>query len=260
MTTVASVLDGVRYDLRNYGDVDFDIDSMVHYLNRAIKILDTRLIAFNSDQTLAQSIVTLAKGFDYATVPTRCLAIREVWIKQRRKEPRVMDDLYYRRQFKSNILENGDSIVVGDLCKTISQSTTDFTTLGAADNNADTYWVCTVAGSLGSGDSIWRFDKQEPVFFCHVGEQIHFEAAASQAFPVTVIFDKGSAAVAKTSDMPYSGTYDNTIREVVVQMCVHKKHKVDSPTDAVYAQLFDTVLTMDMTNRRFTRKHYRLDF
>jgi hypothetical protein len=260
MTTVASVLNGCRYDLRNYGDVDFDIDQTIHYMNRAIQILDARLMAFNSDQTLTSSVVTLAKGYDYASVPTRCLALREVWIDQRRKHNVDQQDLYYRRQFKKNVKDNGDAIAVGNLCKTITQSTTDLTGLGAADNNADTYWVCTVAGTLGSGDSVWVFDGQEPMYWAHVREQIQWDAASSTAYNVRVIYDQGSADVTSDGNMPFSGTYDDVIREVTVQMAVHKKHKTDSPTDAIYAQIFDQILTMDMTNRRFHRKPYRLDF
>lgn len=260
MTTVATLITGLKYDLRNYGQMDFGEDLIVHYINRAIDILDAKLIAWNSDQTLTMSTATLAKGYDYATVPTRLLALREVWIDQDRKTPLPMNDLYYKRQHKKNILESGDSITVGMLCKTINQTTTDLTGLGAGDNNADTYWVATVAGTLGASDLVWQFNGQEPSYFCHVKEQIHFDAAASAAKVLRVIYDVGSATVTADSDMPYSGTYDEAIREVVVQMSIHKKHKTDSPTDAIYAQIFDQILTMDITNRRFTRKQYKLDF
>jgi hypothetical protein len=257
---MASLLKGLRYDTRNYGDIDYDEDTMVHYLNRALNILDARLIAFNSDQTLTTTVATLAKGYDYFTVPTGCLAVREVWIAQRRKQAVTMDNLYYRRQFKKNILEENDAIASGELIKTITQSTLDYTTIGAADNNADTYWVATGAGTLGSGDTVWRFDSQEPMFFTHIKGQIQWDAAASQAYLVTVIYDKATATVTAASNMPYNGTYDNAVREVLVQMLIHKKHKIDSPTDAVYAAIFDQVLTNDLVNRRYTRKQYRLDF
>jgi hypothetical protein len=60
MTTVASVLTALKYDLRNYGYMDFDIDQTIHYMNRAIQILDAKLIAWNSDQTLTMDVVTLS--------------------------------------------------------------------------------------------------------------------------------------------------------------------------------------------------------
>jgi hypothetical protein len=206
MTTVASVLTALKYDLRNYGYMDFDIDQTIHYMNRAIQILDAKLIAWNSDQTLTMDVVTLSKGYDYASVPTRCLAVREIWIDQDRKQPLGMNDLYYKRQFKKNVYESGDSITVGMLCKTINRTTTDLTTLGAADNNADTYWVCDTAGDLGTSDTVWVFDGQEPSYYCHVKEQIHFEAAAAAAKIVRVIYDIGSEDVTSGGNMPYSGT------------------------------------------------------
>ena len=260
MTTVASVLNGLRYDLRNYGDVDFDIDQQIHYMNRAISILDARLFAFNSDQTLTTTLVSMSTGHDYIDVPTRCFAIREVWIDQRRKLNISQEDLYYRRQFKKNVIESGGSLASGELIKTVTQNTLDYTTIGAADNNADTYWVATGAGTMGSGDVVWRFDGQEPMFWAHVGEEIQWDAAASTDYQVRVIYDRGSADVVASGDMPFAGKYDDVIREVTVQMGIHKKHKTDSPTDAIYAQLFDQILTMDMTNRLFHRKPYRLDF
>jgi hypothetical protein len=259
-TTVATLITSLKYDLRNYGQMDFGEDLIVHYINRAINILDAKLIAWNSDQTLTMSTATLAKGYDYVTVPTRMLALREVWIQQDRKQAAGMNDLYYRRQFKKNVKESGDAIAVGDLCKTINQNTIDFSTKGAGDNDADTYWVCTVAFTMGASDTLWKFDGQEPTYFCHVKEQIQFEAAASAAKTCRLIYDIGSATVTADSSMPYSGTYDDPVREVVVQMSIHKKHKEDSPTDAVYAQIFDQVMTMDIVNRRFTRKQYKLDF
>jgi hypothetical protein len=205
MTTVADLLNGIRYDLRNYGDVDFDIDTMVHYLNRSINILDARLIAFNSDQTLQQTTATLSEDDDYATVPTRCLTVREVWIDQKRKQQVSMDELYYKRQFRDS-------------------------------------------------------DTAEFNFWTHVQEQIQVEVPADDDYTLKVIYDQGSADVTAASNMPFAGTYDDVIREVVVQMGLHKRHKTDSPTDAIYAQIFDQILTMDMVNRRFTRKQYKLDF
>jgi hypothetical protein len=102
MATFATWLLGVRYDLRNYGDIDFDPDLIMHYLNRAITLMEQSMVQFNSDQTLTQSDVTLTSGNNYADCPTRCLALREVWIGQDRKQAVDQQELYYRRRFRTS--------------------------------------------------------------------------------------------------------------------------------------------------------------
>lgn len=102
MSTVASVLNGVRYDLRNYSDIDFDSDLMIHYLNRAIKTLDYTLATHNSDQTLNKGDVTLSSGNDYMDVPTGAFNIREVWVGQDRKENLDLMQIHYKREFRDS--------------------------------------------------------------------------------------------------------------------------------------------------------------
>ena len=101
MSTVASVLNGARYDLRNYNDIDFDSELMIHYLNRTIKTLDYTLIAHNSDQTLNKDTTTLSTSSDTASVPTGALNIREVWVSQDRKENLDIMEIYYKAQFRT---------------------------------------------------------------------------------------------------------------------------------------------------------------
>jgi len=78
MSTVSSLLDAAKYDLRDYGAKEFDPTQMVHYLNRCIKILDRALIALQSDQTLTESDLVVASGANSATVPTASVNIREI--------------------------------------------------------------------------------------------------------------------------------------------------------------------------------------
>ena len=102
MSTASSVLDGIRYDLRSYGDVDFDQPQLVHYLNRAIRILDYMLAQHNSDWTLNTGTTTLSSGANSATVPTSAFNIREVWISEDRKEFLDQMALYYKREFRES--------------------------------------------------------------------------------------------------------------------------------------------------------------
>jgi len=47
----------------------------------------------------------------------------------------------------------GYTLVVGTVYKIVSRATLDFTTVGAADNTAGTYFICHTAAVLGSGDA-----------------------------------------------------------------------------------------------------------
>jgi hypothetical protein len=206
MSTVSSVLNGVRYDLRNYSDIDFDSDLMIHYLNRAIRTLDYTLGSHNSDQTLNKDTVTLSEDDDTVSVPTNAFNIREVWIDEDRKENLGIMEIYYKSEFRES-------------------------------------------------------ETAEPSFWAHDGETIRFEVAADDDYIVTVYYDKLSTTLTAESDtMPYGGRYDDAMREAVVLLCQAKKYKSPSQADAAYAQIFENIVKMDIVNRGFKKKNYRLDF
>ena len=105
MSTVATVLNGIRYDLRNYGDIDFDEQQLIHNLNRSIATLDYFLMTTNSDWTLNSGDVTLSSAANYTAVPTGAINIREVWIGDERKEQLSPMSLYYKREFRTDTAE-----------------------------------------------------------------------------------------------------------------------------------------------------------
>jgi len=102
MSTVQTVLNGVRYDLRNYADIDFDSDQLIHYLNRAIILLDYSLGSHNSDHTLNKGTVTLSSGETSVAVPTNAFNIREVWVDDDRKQNLDQMALYHESEFRDS--------------------------------------------------------------------------------------------------------------------------------------------------------------
>jgi hypothetical protein len=102
MATVSTVLNGARYDLRNYGDIDFDSKQMIHFLNRALKILDYTLAAHNSDWTLNKDDVTLLEGDSQVNVPTGAFNLREVWIDTSRLENKDQMAIYYKAAYRES--------------------------------------------------------------------------------------------------------------------------------------------------------------
>lgn len=206
MSTAQTVLDGARYDLRNYSDIDFDSPQLIHYLNRSLVTLDYTLASHNSDWTLNTGTVTLTATNSSVAVPTGAFNIREVWISERRKENLDIMELYYKSEFRES-------------------------------------------------------DTAEFNFWAHSNDNIVVEVVADQNYTVTVYYDKFSTAIAAESDpMPYQGRFDNALRESVVLLCEAKKYKNPSQADAMYAQIFDSIVHHDVINRKFKKKNYRLDF
>lgn len=207
MSTVESVLNGVRYDLRNYNDIDFNSKLMIHYLNRAITTLDYTLASLNSDWSLNRdATVTLSEDDNTTAVPTGAFNIREVWNAQDRLENLSIMEMYYKAQFRTS-------------------------------------------------------DTGSPKYWCHDGGNIRFEVAASEDFTLTVFYDKRSTTLtAEANTMPYSGTFDDTLREAVILLCQAKKYKSPQEADAMYARIFESVAHHDILFRRYKKKNYRLDF
>ena len=206
MSTVSTVLKGVRYDLRNYSDIDFDSDLMIHYLNRAIKTLDYTLGGNNSDQTLNKGTAILSAAATTADVPTGCFTIREVWIDEDRKKNLDIMEIYYKQEYR----ESGTA---------------------------------------------------EPNFWAHSGDTIKVEVTADQDYTLTVYYDKLSTELTAESDtMPYGGKYDDAMREAVVVLCEAKKYKQPAEADIAYLRIFENIIKMDIVNRAFIKKTYRLDF
>ena len=146
-TTVQTVLDAAKYDLRDYGAKEFDSKQMIHYLNRVIALLDRELIGLNSDQTLTENTVTLDSGDDVVEVPTAyTVNIRQIWnsdeemltkqsamwIYERRMhrdgdtaEPNYWTHIQNNIEFEVEADDDYDFVVYHDDTSTILTATTD---------------------------------------------------------------------------------------------------------------------------------------
>ncbi len=98
-TAVTDVIKAAKYDLKDYGAKEFDATQMVHYLNRAIKILDRVLISLQSDQTLSESSLSITAGENSAAIPVEtAINIREIWNEDDTLIPKVSaKELYAMR-------------------------------------------------------------------------------------------------------------------------------------------------------------------
>lgn len=107
MATAQTVIDGMRWDLRDYGDgIQWDDEELLVYLNRMIKLLDTELASVNSefvhgtetdiDTVASQNYVDIS-GMNSGNWDS----IRSFWIGDDRLEFLTIDKMYYKRKFIS---------------------------------------------------------------------------------------------------------------------------------------------------------------
>lgn len=108
---------------------------------------------------------------------------------------------------------------------------------------------------------IYVTDAGAPDYFCQVGENIQFDRTADQDYTITVQYDKRSTAITATSDsMPYSGRFNNYLREGM--LVIAKKAKEDKwvDVDAQFQAIFKRAAMREVITRTINRKPYRKDY
>jgi len=102
MSTVASVITSGRYDLRDTDSTRYEYPDaeLLDYLNRSLVQLDAALSSLGSDWVQAEDTgTTLADGGESVSRPTRCIAVREVWIDDDELVKKDPSFIYYKRKF-----------------------------------------------------------------------------------------------------------------------------------------------------------------
>lgn len=104
MATVATFIDGARYDLRDYLEgLEFDDTELIEYINRVVPILDSVLASLNSDLVRGTADVTLSSAASTIAISSinsgNIQNIRSVWISTDKKEQLSADQMDYERQF-----------------------------------------------------------------------------------------------------------------------------------------------------------------
>lgn len=87
-----------------------------------------------------------------ATRQFECINTIDGWQYYSHTAPIVRNNMYNDPTLAH--LVSGDSLVVGKVYRIISRATLDFTTCGAANNTALTYFVATTTSTLGTGDEV----------------------------------------------------------------------------------------------------------
>lgn len=265
--TAQNIIDSARYDLIDFADgvgvgIEFDDTELLNYLNRMIGLLDSTLSSLRSDLVLGHDdTFTTTANQDYVSISTLNSGlwsrIRRVWRDGSNQLEQVnLGYMHYTRHFRKSLLTSGDSIAVGDYCKTISRSTTDLTTLGAGDNNAGTYWTCSTAGTLGSGDAVWKFTSGKPTIWALEGNSILLPTAPGAVENLHIEYDKKTAVLTLSTAMPYSDRFNEFLREMLVLCAKAKKEGVMDRADAALHSMFHARAMQEEIQRGFVPKPY----
>lgn len=99
MATVSTVLTQLRYDLSSISDIIWVDAELVEYMNRAIRILNSELVAINSDLVHSTDTKTLALAGNSVAEPTSCYSLRSVWIEDDELKVVDVDEIYEDRQY-----------------------------------------------------------------------------------------------------------------------------------------------------------------
>jgi hypothetical protein len=266
MATVAQFITSARYDLRDYQTgLEFDDEELLEYINRMKDVLDNTLFSMNSSYVHGTATLTLTTKTDKIDLSSSLNSgsydtIRSLWIGTDEKEKVSLDVMDYKKQWQFSIQDEDYALVVGNRYEILARTTLDFTGCGAAANTVGTEFTCTVTGTLGSGDAVKEFTLKEPDFWSHDGIYLRFDSHADQTYQVRVFYNKTTATLATTSNMPYADKFNQIFRELLVMHAKAKKEGAMGPAEQTYHAMFRAKAFADQIRQDYIPKRFKLDF
>jgi hypothetical protein len=107
---------------------------------------------------------------------------------------------------------------------------------------------------------IYRTDEAEPQFWAHHGDLIEFEGDADQNYTLRIRYNKTTPILTYTDAMPYSDTFNEIFRELIVMHAKAKKEGQMAPTEQAYQALFRQIAFQQQIRTDFKPKYYHLGF
>ena len=266
MATVDQFIDSARYDLRDYQTgLEFDDEELLEYINRMSSVLDSTLTALNSSfvrgvETEIISAPSIQFNAKSLVNSGNWDTIKEIWIDQNRLEKISVDLLDYKRKWNTTVETSGYALIVGGTYEILARTTLDFTTCGASANTVGAIFVCTVTGTLGTGDAVNTWNTGEPQFWAQAGPNILFEISTGSTYVLNLYYNKKTAVLALTDDMPYNDTFNEVFRELLVMHAKAKKEGGIAPSEQMYSAVFRRVALETQIRTDFKPKYYRIGF
>ncbi|ACL06230.1 hypothetical protein Dalk_4552 [Desulfatibacillum aliphaticivorans] len=96
--TASQIIDSALRDLPGGISQDWQDYQLLDYLNRAVRVLDSALASLGSDWVEADADITLSEDGTTASVPTRCMVVKEVWNSANRLTKKTPDFIRQRQR------------------------------------------------------------------------------------------------------------------------------------------------------------------
>jgi hypothetical protein len=104
MTTVAELIADTRYDLRDYNTgLEFSDEELIIFINRMVRLIDTSLMALNSDLLRDSANLTLTSGLDELNLISDLntglwVSLDRIWNGTTLINRLTLDGLFYAKQ------------------------------------------------------------------------------------------------------------------------------------------------------------------
>jgi hypothetical protein len=299
MTTLATFLEGVRYDVTDYETgLEFDDRELINYLNRMIVLVDSTLNSIRSDELFgAEENIDIAADQNYLNISDlnngHWDSINAVWIDTDKLTHISVEEMYNKRMWYSSDVDppkfwalqgnhilfeaNADNAETGveihyrKRTRPLLQSWSDTFTAATTD-------ICTVspAHTFVTGDG--RFQVSNSGGALPTGLSASTDYWMEFISPTTFylcttksnsvgssnidITDAGTGThtITHTEYMPFEGKYDNLFREMLVLHAKAKKEGQLSNPDSIFQEIFRKRAFEEHIRRSYVPPIYYIDF
>ena len=299
MTTLSSFLESARYDLVDYQEgLEFDDLELTEYLNRVILVMDSTLSRLNNDIMKGEwSDIDTVSSQDYVDITNlnngHWSDITEVWIGSDKLEQISVDQMNYNRKFKSAdempyrwaledneiLFESGadaahTDLVIHYMKKTRPRKLTWSDTFTAA--NATEIFTVSPATNFTTEDGPFQVSNSGGAlptglsastnYYMIYQSDTTFQLATSiinakYGTELTISDDgSGTNTITLTEQTPYSGRFDNVLREALVMHAKAKKEGGIGTPEMTYGGLFNKRAREETMQRNYVPKPYYIDF
>jgi hypothetical protein len=103
--------------------------------------------------------------------------------------------------------------------------------------------------------------KSKPIYWCLSNRLILFEQDAAESYTtLKIYYNKKTAVLTLTDDMPYNDIFNEVFREMLVLHAKAKKEGRVSRSDSLYSEFFRTRALQENTRRDWVKRPYWLGF
>lgn len=259
MATAQDIINSARYDLNDYQTgIEFDDTELLNYLNRMIGVMDAELASLNSDLVEAEELtIDCVANQNYVDLSSMNSglwdSLRSVWIGDDQVYKIGIDYLRYKRHWiTGNVLDAWDNSTTYSSGDRVVYSNLNYRSLQDSNLNKQpdvetTYWTLGATG--------------KPQYYALSNRTILFDYPCASAYTnLAIYYNKKSATLTVSSNMPYNDSFNETFREALVLHAKAKKEDRIQQGDVMWSSIFRRRAISEEIRRGFDPKPYYIDF